>query len=88
MRILYWNCRGVGNSITQITLSRLCHIHKHDVVCLAKSMVNINTITASFWRSLNLQLVGTNIRENSIFSIWIFASSTIDTFNIISNDSQ
>ena len=88
MRILYWNCRSAGNCITQNTLSHLCYIHKPDVLCLAEPMVHIETIPTSFWRTLNLQLVGTNIREDSIPSIWIFAKFNIDSFSIISNDSQ
>ena len=88
MKVLYWNCRGIGNRPTQNTLYNFCTTHKPDLLCLAEPLVDLPSITDGFWRSLQLSLVTTNIRDHVIPSIWIFSSAAIQSFTIISMDSQ
>ena len=88
MKVLYWNCRGIGNRPTQNTLYNFCTTHKPDLLCLAEPLVDLPSITNGFWKSLQLSLVTTNIRDHVIPSIWIFSSAAIQSFSIISMDSQ
>ncbi|KAK3229892.1 hypothetical protein Dsin_001773 [Dipteronia sinensis] len=79
--ILYWNCR-VNNSSKRV-LSDLCCSHRPSLVCISELMVAFDSISARFWSSLCLHLVGMNDRGGLIPSIWVFAFDSISDPQIV-----
>ena len=74
MKVLYWNIRGIGNDDSQSELANICRQHHPDLVCISEPMVDFHSIPASFWSSLNLQLITMNNRGASIPNIWLLSS--------------
>ena len=69
MKILYWNCRGMGNSKTQRTLFSFCQQYSPDFVCIVEPMIDFSAIPFSFWNRLNLTLLACN--DRNLPSIWL-----------------
>ncbi|KAK3198369.1 hypothetical protein Dsin_021784 [Dipteronia sinensis] len=86
--ILYWNYRGIGNNSSKRVLSDLCCSHRHSLVCISEPLVAFDSISARFWSSLGLHLVGMNDRGGLIPSIWVFACDSISDPQIVLCDKQ
>lgn len=57
-----------------------------DFVCIAEPWVSIDKIPLNFWRSLGLTHIASNIRDNKIPNIWLFASNSLDQLTVIDAD--
>lgn len=73
MRLLFWNCQGIGNIGTQNTFADFCKVYKPDIVAWLSQKFPM-TISSQFWSFLGLSLVADN---NSITlpSMWILVSN-------------
>ncbi|WCJ18474.1 Retrovirus-related Pol polyprotein from type-1 retrotransposable element R2 [Euphorbia peplus] len=86
IKILYWNCRGIGNPQTQRTLQGFCLKHRPDFLCLTEPMVDFSSIAPNFWKSISMNFLSTNDR---VFpTIWVFHRIDLNNLSIISRHEQ
>ena len=87
IKIFYWNVRGIGNDLSKSMLVQHCHINHPDLVCIAKPMVVLSIVIASFWRSLDLVILAKNVKPLGLPIIWVFYSIRVATpsMNFVSN---
>lgn len=60
MKVLYWNCRGLGNLNTRLVLKKLCDSQKPVFLFIAKPWISIDQVPTSFWSKLNLKPFAVN----------------------------
>ncbi|KAF1892225.1 hypothetical protein Lal_00036586 [Lupinus albus] len=70
MKVLYWNCRGFGNSKTRLVFKKYCLANKPDLVFIAKPMIDFEDVNNTFWSSLNLKSFGLNNRGSLKPNLW------------------
>ncbi|KAK3184880.1 hypothetical protein Dsin_032166 [Dipteronia sinensis] len=80
--ILYLNCHGIGNHSSKRVLSDLCCSHRPSLVYISEPMVAFYLISARFWSSLGLHLVGKDM-GGLIPSIWVFSCDSISDPQIL-----
>ena len=69
MKILFWNCRGIGNAQTESVLRNFCTTYTPNLVGIAEPMVDFSSLPYRFWFSLNLELVAVNNRP--LPTLWV-----------------
>ncbi|XP_019432656.1 PREDICTED: uncharacterized protein LOC109339641 [Lupinus angustifolius] len=70
MKVLYWNCRGFGNTSTRLVLKNLCLSNKPDLGFLGEPMIPSNLVNNSYWSALNLKLFVMNNKGNQLPNLW------------------
>ncbi|XP_019418611.1 PREDICTED: uncharacterized protein LOC109329402 [Lupinus angustifolius] len=87
MRILYWNCRGFGNTKTRLFLKNLCESNNPDFVFIAEPMIPTDSVNDLVWKELKLKVFVTNNRGNQLSSIWGLCKYDLNP-SILSNSDQ
>ena len=80
MNVLFWNCRGVGNTPTQCSLFQIYKSHTPDFICLAEPKVAFDSIQSSYWRPLILSLVAFNSLDFP--SLWLLIDDELGAGNV------
>lgn len=70
MKILFWNCRGIGNTDTRSVLKKLNSSNRPDFLFLSEPWINFDDVPSSYWNQLGLKPFVFYDRHNSIPNIW------------------
>ena len=87
MKVFYWNIRGLANKLSRDTLFNFCKQFNPDIVCISEPMMNPVDFPNSFLRATNMNLGVFNSRDG-ISKIWLFISSHIPHYDVVSNSEQ
>ncbi|KAF1892183.1 hypothetical protein Lal_00036541 [Lupinus albus] len=69
-KVLYWNCRGFGNSKTRLVFKNYCLANKPDLVFIAEPMIDFVEVNNTFWSYLSLKSFGFNNRGSLKPNLW------------------
>lgn len=87
MKIIYWNCRGFGNTDTRLVLKKVCLLHKPDFVFLAEPWISVDDVPVSFWNQLRLKPFVSNNRFNQLPHLWGLCNEQVSP-TVIANSPQ
>ncbi|KAF1872450.1 hypothetical protein Lal_00016748 [Lupinus albus] len=69
-KVLYWNCRGFGNSKTRLVFKNYRLSNKPDLVFIAEPMIDFEEVANSFWSAIRLKSFGFNNRGCLKPNLW------------------
>ncbi|KAF1892503.1 hypothetical protein Lal_00010969 [Lupinus albus] len=69
-KVLYWNCRGFGNSKTRLVFKNYCLENKSYMVFIVEPMIGFEEVNISFWSSLRLKGFGFSDRGSMKPNLW------------------
>lgn len=87
MKCLFWNIRGIANSLTRLALKRFIIKHKPKIILIAEPWILFNCFPYYWLNRLNLKLFALNNRNNLIPNLWCICSKSLNP-NIIDIDNQ
>jgi hypothetical protein len=66
MKLLYWNIRGIANSLSRLALKRLLLQHKPDLLFIAEPWMRYKAFPTTWLYRLGFKIFSFNIRTNNI----------------------
>ncbi|KAF1897548.1 hypothetical protein Lal_00036990 [Lupinus albus] len=69
-KVLYWNCRGFGNSKIRLVFKNYCLSNKPDLVFIAEPMIDFEEVANTFWSAISLKSFGFNNRGCLKPNLW------------------
>lgn len=84
IKVLFWNCRGIGNIPTKTMLHQLLGSHTPDLIFLAESKIFLDSSI-----SFGFQSLGFNTSFfNSNNSLWCFCKFSIEFADLLTSSSD
>lgn len=87
MKVIVWNCRGLGNPKVRRNIKELCRMYKPDVLCLLETRSN-SAFTMSLPNSLPFEENHRVPSDGYAGGLWLFWSDKGFSINVLGDDRQ
>jgi len=88
MKFLYWNARGLANSLTRLELKKLIALHKPDIILISEPWMNFEEFPKRWLVILKLKLFAVNNKPNMLPNLWCICKVSLDPVILVIDEQQ